>query len=67
MLFTTAPGLAREALCAAAKCGGIPELAVPRVIIRLDAIPLLGTGKTDHVRLKALAADAGAATRRVCA
>jgi acyl-[acyl-carrier-protein]-phospholipid O-acyltransferase / long-chain-fatty-acid--[acyl-carrier-protein] ligase len=55
VLFTTSPTLTRDQLLAAAKAGGAPELAVPRAIVRLDEIPLLGTGKTDYVRLKALA------------
>jgi acyl-[acyl-carrier-protein]-phospholipid O-acyltransferase/long-chain-fatty-acid--[acyl-carrier-protein] ligase len=55
VLFSTAPALAREALLAAAKELGAPELAVPKAIVRLDDIPLLGTGKTDYVRLKQLA------------
>ena len=55
VLFTTDRGLKREQLGAAAKSAGAPELAVPRVIQFLDAIPLLGTGKTDYVQLKKLA------------
>jgi len=55
VLFTTAPDLSREALLAAAKGQGLTELAVPRVIRRIDAIPLLGSGKTDYVTLKRLA------------
>ncbi|HEY2683095.1 MAG TPA: bifunctional acyl-ACP--phospholipid O-acyltransferase/long-chain-fatty-acid--ACP ligase [Steroidobacteraceae bacterium] len=62
VLFTNAPALKREALNAAAKTLGLPELAVPRDIRVLTAIPLLGSGKTDYVRLKELAAktDPGA-------
>jgi acyl-[acyl-carrier-protein]-phospholipid O-acyltransferase/long-chain-fatty-acid--[acyl-carrier-protein] ligase len=56
VLFTTAIGLSREQLLAAAKSFGAPELAVPRAIQTLDEIPLLGSGKTDYVRLKQLAA-----------
>jgi acyl-[acyl-carrier-protein]-phospholipid O-acyltransferase/long-chain-fatty-acid--[acyl-carrier-protein] ligase len=56
VLFTTAIGLSREQLLAAAKSLGAPELAVPRAIQTLDEIPLLGSGKTDYVRLKQLAA-----------
>ncbi len=55
VLFSTAPAVTREQLSAAARALGAPELAVPRVIEHLDAIPLLGTGKTDYVRLKQLA------------
>jgi acyl-[acyl-carrier-protein]-phospholipid O-acyltransferase/long-chain-fatty-acid--[acyl-carrier-protein] ligase len=58
VLFTTAIGLSREQLLAAAKSFGAPELAVPRVIQTLEEIPLLGSGKTDYVRLKQLAAAA---------
>jgi acyl-[acyl-carrier-protein]-phospholipid O-acyltransferase / long-chain-fatty-acid--[acyl-carrier-protein] ligase len=56
VLFTTAPGLTRDLLSSAAKRLGAPELAVPRVLVPIDEIPLLGTGKTDYVRLKAMAA-----------
>ena len=56
VLFTTAANLLRDTLVAAAKSLGAPELAVPRNIRQVDAIPLLGSGKTDYVRLKELAA-----------
>ena len=39
---------------------GAPELAVPRVLIAVEEIPLLGTGKTDYVRLGAMAAEKAA-------
>jgi acyl-[acyl-carrier-protein]-phospholipid O-acyltransferase/long-chain-fatty-acid--[acyl-carrier-protein] ligase len=55
VLFTTAPSIGRDQLSAAAKALGAPELAVPRTVVTLDEIPLLGTGKTDYVRLKAMA------------
>lgn len=54
-LFTTAPALSRDALLAAARDLGAPELAVPRLILPLAAIPLLGSGKTDYVTLKQMA------------
>ena len=31
---------------------GAPELAVPKKIIRVPEIPVLGTGKTDYVALQ---------------
>ena len=61
VLFTTAPDLTREQLVAAAQSQGLPELSVPRIIRHVDAIPLLGSGKTDYVTLKRMAeADAEA-------
>jgi acyl-[acyl-carrier-protein]-phospholipid O-acyltransferase/long-chain-fatty-acid--[acyl-carrier-protein] ligase len=62
VLFTTAPSLARDQLSAAAKTLGVPELAVARVIRTVAEIPLLGTGKTDYVRLKQWTETAGATT-----
>jgi acyl-[acyl-carrier-protein]-phospholipid O-acyltransferase / long-chain-fatty-acid--[acyl-carrier-protein] ligase len=59
VLFTTDTLLRRERLSAAAKVLQAPELAVPRDIRVVDEIPLLGTGKTDYLRLKEWAAKAG--------
>jgi acyl-[acyl-carrier-protein]-phospholipid O-acyltransferase / long-chain-fatty-acid--[acyl-carrier-protein] ligase len=56
VLFTTDASLRRERLSAAAKTLQSPELAVPRDIRVVDEIPLLGTGKTDYLRLKEWAA-----------
>ncbi|MPN37419.1 Bifunctional protein Aas [bioreactor metagenome] len=52
VLFTTDTALGRERLQAAARAGGWPEIAVPRRIVSVDALPLLGTGKIDYVTLK---------------
>ena len=55
ILFTCDKKLKREDLQIVAKNLGLPELAVARKIIVVEAIPLLGTGKTDYVTLKQLA------------
>ena len=39
-------------LLAHAQSIGAPELAVPRKIIKVQEIPVLGTGKTDYVALQ---------------
>lgn len=41
-----------SSLIAHAKSIGAPELAVPRKIIHVQEIPVLGTGKTDYVALQ---------------
>ena len=41
-----------EPLVRHAQSVGAPEIAVPRKIIRVQEIPLLGTGKTDYVALQ---------------
>ncbi len=58
VLFTTDNTLTREHLQEIAKTNGYPDLAVPRKIIHVDALPLLGTGKVDHVSLKRMAETA---------
>lgn len=57
VLFTTDTTLKRDLLQQAARAGGYPEIAVPRKIVTIDAIPVLGTGKTDYITLKLMAAD----------
>ncbi|QDF95236.1 bifunctional 2-acylglycerophosphoethanolamine acyltransferase/acyl-ACP synthetase [Azoarcus sp. DD4] len=51
LLFSTDRTLTRERLQAAAREGGWPEIAVPRRIVTVDALPLLGTGKIDYLTL----------------
>lgn len=57
VLFTDDAGLNREGLVVAARAGGLPELALPRRVIHLDKVPLLGNGKKDYVRLQAMAEE----------
>jgi len=58
VLVTVSATLSRDALVAAAKAKGAPEIAIPRDILRADTIPLLGTGKTDYPAVTRLAAEA---------
>jgi acyl-[acyl-carrier-protein]-phospholipid O-acyltransferase/long-chain-fatty-acid--[acyl-carrier-protein] ligase len=51
VLFTTDAALSRAQLHAAAREAGSQELAVARRIVHLPELPLLGSGKTDYVRL----------------
>jgi len=55
ILFTTAKDADLAALQAWGRANGIAELAIPRDIRVLDAMPVLGTGKLDYVTLGALA------------
>lgn len=55
VLFSTDATLTRERLAESARALGVPELAVPRKVQHIEALPLLGTGKIDHVGLKRLA------------
>jgi acyl-[acyl-carrier-protein]-phospholipid O-acyltransferase / long-chain-fatty-acid--[acyl-carrier-protein] ligase len=56
----------RAALLAHAQARGLPEIFVPRTIVPVKKLPLLGTGKTDYPAVKAMveqnaASPAGAA------
>jgi acyl-[acyl-carrier-protein]-phospholipid O-acyltransferase/long-chain-fatty-acid--[acyl-carrier-protein] ligase len=63
VLFSTDTALTRDRLQQAARSGGLPEIAVPRTVVAVDALPLLGTGKIDYTALRARAlAGAGAGT-----
>ena len=42
-------------LLAHAQAIGAPEIAVPRKIIRVPEVPVLGTGKTDYVAVERMA------------
>ena len=48
MLVTDEAGADREALVAHAKADGFPELWVPRTVLVVGGIPVLGSGKIDY-------------------
>ncbi len=51
----------RALLVAWAQSHGVPELAVPKKVLSVEAVPVLGTGKLDYVAAARLAEDALAA------
>jgi len=55
ILFSTDQALQRDQLQKTAKALGLPELAVPRRIVTVEALPFLGTGKIDYLTLKRMA------------
>lgn len=57
VVFTTAAVLTRSGLAQAARAAGCSELYVPRKIVQLDKLPMLGALKVDYVRLAALAKE----------
>jgi len=52
VLFTSAPRLSRESISQALKSKGLSELGVPKQIVCMPELPLLGTGKIDYTSLK---------------
>ena len=57
LLFTQDAELRRDRLLEAARALGAPEIAVPRRIVHLPDLPLLGNGKKDYVALDRMAAS----------
>jgi acyl-[acyl-carrier-protein]-phospholipid O-acyltransferase/long-chain-fatty-acid--[acyl-carrier-protein] ligase len=54
VLVTTAPGAQRADLSARARQDGMSELNVPKKILFVEKMPLLGTGKADYPAVSAL-------------
>ncbi|HEX4569403.1 MAG TPA: hypothetical protein VH184_03175, partial [Dongiaceae bacterium] len=48
VLVTDRAAASREALMAEARATGIPELFLPRTILAVERLPLLGSGKPDY-------------------
>jgi acyl-[acyl-carrier-protein]-phospholipid O-acyltransferase/long-chain-fatty-acid--[acyl-carrier-protein] ligase len=61
VLVTTNPEASRHDIVGWAHNHGVSELAIPRRIVHVDDVPVLGTGKTDYVKVQKMVADAPAA------
>jgi acyl-[acyl-carrier-protein]-phospholipid O-acyltransferase/long-chain-fatty-acid--[acyl-carrier-protein] ligase len=57
VLVTDHPAPDRAHLLAWAQNHGVPEIAVPKKIVAVKEVPILGTGKLDYVSINRLAAD----------
>jgi acyl-[acyl-carrier-protein]-phospholipid O-acyltransferase/long-chain-fatty-acid--[acyl-carrier-protein] ligase len=62
VLITDCVDASRAALASAAREAGIPEIFVPRSIVRVPKVPLLGTGKVDYVSAGQMAVSLAAAS-----
>jgi acyl-[acyl-carrier-protein]-phospholipid O-acyltransferase/long-chain-fatty-acid--[acyl-carrier-protein] ligase len=58
VLVSEAPEVRREPLIEAAHREALPEIAIPRDVVRVASLPLLGSGKTDYPAVLRLAAEA---------
>ncbi|WP_210183336.1 hypothetical protein [Methylobrevis pamukkalensis] len=59
MLVTEAQDVNVEELLALARAHGFTELMVPKTVVRVEALPVLGSGKLDYVALDRLARGEG--------
>lgn len=58
VLVTTKKGATRHDLVGWAHNHGVPDLAVPRRIVEVDDVPVLGTGKTNYVSVEKMVREA---------
>ena len=58
ILVTDRADAPRALLLAWAQSHGVPEIAVPKKIVSVDEIPVLGTGKIDYLKVKTIAEEA---------
>jgi acyl-[acyl-carrier-protein]-phospholipid O-acyltransferase/long-chain-fatty-acid--[acyl-carrier-protein] ligase len=57
VLVTTNPQASRNDLLVWVRNHGVPELAVPRRVISVGDVPVLGTGKTDYISVARMVAE----------
>ena len=60
LLVTTRPNAESRDILASARERGIPEIMVPRSIMQVPAVPLLGTGKVDYPAVQRMVEAASA-------
>jgi acyl-[acyl-carrier-protein]-phospholipid O-acyltransferase / long-chain-fatty-acid--[acyl-carrier-protein] ligase len=58
VLLSDAPDADYGKILEWAQRNGAPEIAVPRKVLKVSEIPVLGTGKTDYVTVQKMAEDA---------
>jgi acyl-[acyl-carrier-protein]-phospholipid O-acyltransferase/long-chain-fatty-acid--[acyl-carrier-protein] ligase len=58
VLVTDFEGAERDALIAYARGNGIAELSIPKSIVKVARVPLLGSGKVDYASIRTLAEEA---------
>ena len=58
IFVTTQQDADKKALSSYAVANGISELSVPKTVMKLDKIPVLGSGKTDYTTLQELVQNA---------
>jgi acyl-[acyl-carrier-protein]-phospholipid O-acyltransferase / long-chain-fatty-acid--[acyl-carrier-protein] ligase len=61
VLVTDCAEAARDELIGWTRNHGVPELAIPRRIVHVEAVPVLGTGKTDYTRVQQMVLASAAA------
>jgi acyl-[acyl-carrier-protein]-phospholipid O-acyltransferase/long-chain-fatty-acid--[acyl-carrier-protein] ligase len=63
LLVTTRADAETKEILAAARARMVPEIMVPRSVLCVPSMPLLGTGKVDYPAVQRMAEQAGAHTR----
>ena len=58
VLITDKPDAEADVLLSEAQSKGISEISVPRIILNVDSLPVLGTGKIDYPAAERIATDA---------
>jgi len=57
VLATEFPGATRDELVRYFRAEGMSELAVPRRVMVVKTLPVLGTGKADYVKVKGMVGE----------